>query len=80
MEDIAFIPTTNLSETKHASWLASLGNKQMLNIYDACVSDLANALLQSAKMLAFIKGKYKGRGPSAEKLARRVSFGKQTEA
>ena len=78
MEDIAFILTTNLSETKHASWLASVGNKQMLNIYDACVSDLANAMLQSAKMLAFVEGKYKGTGPSAEKLARRVAFGKHT--
>ena len=45
----------------------------MLNLYDACVSDLANAMLQSAKMLAFVEGKYKGTGPSAEKLARRVS-------
>ena len=50
VENISFVPTTNLSESKHASWLASVGNKQLLNVYDACVSDLANALLQSAKM------------------------------
>ena len=50
----------------------------MLNVYDACLSDLANALLQSAKMLAFIEGKYKGTGPSAEKLARRLASGKHT--
>ena len=52
----------------------------MLNIYDACVSNLANALLQSAKMLAFVEGKYKGTRPLAEKLARRVAFGKHTPA
>ena len=52
----------------------------MLNIYDACVSDLANAMLQSAKMLAFVEGKYKGTGPSAEKLARCVAFGKHKPA
>ena len=52
----------------------------MLNIYDACVSDLANAMLQSAKMLAFVEGKYKGTGPSAEKLARRVASGRHTPA
>ena len=65
-----------MAETKHASWLASKGNKHVLNLYDACVSDLANALLQSAKMLAFVEGKYKGVEPSAEKLAKRVAQGK----
>ena len=52
----------------------------MLNLYDACILVLANALLQSAKMLAFVEGKYKGYGPSAEKLARHVAFGKTTPA
>ena len=78
VQESAFVPTTNLSETKHASWLASIGNKQMLNVYDACVSNLANALLQSAKMLAFVEEKYKGAGPSTENLVRRVLFGKYT--
>ena len=80
MEDIAFIPTTKLSKTKHASWLASVGNKQMLNIYNACISHLANALLQMAKMLAFVEGKYKGTGPSAKNLARCVASGKHMPA
>ena len=74
-EDITFIPTTNLAETKHASWLAGEGYKQILSLYDACVSDLANALLQSVKMLAFIEGRYHGAGPSAEKLAQRMARG-----
>lgn len=78
MQDSAFVPSTNLSETKHASWLASVGNKQMLNLYDACVSDLANALLQSAKMLAFVEGKYKGSGPSTDNLVRRLESRKYT--
>ena len=80
VQDIAFVPTTNLSETKHASWLENVGNKQLLIVYGACVSDLANALLQSAKMLAFVDGKYKGTGPSAEKLARRVTTGRHMPA
>ena len=55
-QDSPFVLTINLIETKHASWLAGKGNKQLINVYNACVSDLANALLQSAKMLAFIEG------------------------
>ena len=76
MEDLAFLPTTNLAETKHASWLAGEGNKDMLSLYDACVSDLANALLQGVKMLASVEGRYHGAGPSAEKLARRAEQGR----
>ena len=75
-----FLPTTNLAESKHACWLANEVNKHILNLYDAFVLDLANALLQSAKMLAFVEGKYKGVGPSAEKLARRVAQGKAPTA
>ena len=47
----------------------------MLNLYDACVSDLANALLQSSKRHAFIGGKYHGARPSAETLAKRAHQG-----
>ena len=50
----------------------------MLNVYDACVSNLANAMLQSAKMLAFVEKKYKGTKPSIEKLDRCVASGKHT--
>ena len=80
MEDISFVPTTNLLESKHARWLASMGNKQMLNVYDACVLDLANALFQSAKKVAFVEGKYKGKGPSTEILTRRAASGKHKPA
>ena len=52
----------------------------MLNVYDVCISNLANALLQSAKMLAFVNGKYKGSRPSAKTMARRVTTGRHTPA
>ena len=52
----------------------------MIGLYDACVSDLANALLQSAKMLAFVEGRYKGMKPSLEKLGKCVAFGKRAPA
>ena len=56
------MPRTNMAEPVHASWLAAEGFKGTLNLYDACVSDLANALLQSSKRHAFIGGKYHGAG------------------
>ena len=46
MDDISFMPETNMVEPIDArSWLVAEGFKAMLNLYDACVSDLANALL-----------------------------------
>ena len=71
-KDSAFVPTTNLSKTRHASWLSNVGSMKMLNLYNASILDLANALLQCAKILAFVEGKYKGIQPSIETLLRQV--------
>lgn len=64
-----------MAEPIHASWLAAKGFKGALNMYDARVSDLANALLQSSKRHTFIGGKYHGASPSAETLAKRARQG-----
>ena len=46
-----------------------------MNLYEASVTDISQALLQSAKSYAFTKGRYHGSGPSAEKLANRINKG-----
>ena len=72
MEDISFMPRTNMTEPVHESKLAVEGFKGMLNLYDACASDLTNAFLQSSKRHAFIGGKYHGVGPSTETIAKQA--------
>ncbi|MCO5564994.1 hypothetical protein L7F22_018664 [Adiantum nelumboides] len=62
------VPRTNLSESRHASWLANEGYKQKISLYDAAVFDIGNTLLQQAKCMAYTEGKYIGNGPSITKL------------
>lgn len=64
-------PRTNLSESKHGSWLAGEGHHNSISLYDACVSDMASALLQSAKQHAYTLGRHLGEGPSLETLINR---------
>ena len=66
------MPRTNMAKPVHASQLVAEGFKGTLNLYDACVSDLANALLQSSKRHAFIGGKCHGVGPNAKTLAKQA--------
>lgn len=68
----ALVPRTNLSEAKHASWLAGEGYKNKISLYDACVSDLINAYFQCARQMAFMEGKYIGGGPDLEILIERA--------
>ena len=70
-EDQAQTPRTNLAESMHGSWLAGEGYKEKISLYDACISDMANALLQSAKQYAYQMGKHKGEGPSLSRLMER---------
>lgn len=69
----AHTPRSNLSESMHGSWLAGEGYKDKITLYDACVSDMANALLQSAKQYGYLNGKHLGEGPSLEKLIDRAT-------
>lgn len=68
----AVVPQTNLSESKHGSWLAREGYKHTISLYDACVNDLVNAYFQCPRQLAFLEGKYKGSGPGLEVLVERA--------
>ena len=66
---------------KKSCKLVGKGGKYIAaNFYDPCVLDLANAMLQGAKMFAFMEGRYKGVGPSAKKLGRQVGQGKMIVA
>ncbi|KAI5054553.1 hypothetical protein GOP47_0030519, partial [Adiantum capillus-veneris] len=65
---IEVIPRTNLSESRHASWLAGEGHKPKISLYDATVSDIGNTLLQQSKRMAYTEGKYIGIGPSIRKM------------
>ncbi len=66
-------PRTNLAESKHGSWLAGEGFKRRISLYDACTTDLANAVLQSTKAISFMQGKHLGKGPSLQRLTERMS-------
>ena len=62
IEDITYVPTCNLAEVVHDSWLARKGFQGTMNLYEASMIDLLQALLQSAKAYAFLKGRYHGCG------------------
>lgn len=66
MGEEVMIPCTNLSKSKHGSWLLEKGYKQKISLYDACVTLLSNVLLQSTRQLAFFERKFIGRCPSLE--------------
>lgn len=61
-------PRTNLAESMHHSWMAALGSREKVSLYDSCVVDMANALLQSAKQQAYLSGQHLGMGPTLETL------------
>ena len=78
VQDIVYVPTCNLSEVVHASWLASMGFQGSIDLYEVAVNDLSQALLQSTKSYAFNRGRYHGFGPLAQKLASRVARGQSS--
>ena len=71
--DVVLRPSVNLSESKHGSWKAGEGGRTNISLYDACATDLFNAILQSTKNQAFREGKYKGTGPCYQKLEERIN-------
>lgn len=72
VEDLARTPRTNLAESVHGSWLAGEGQRKQISLYDAAVTDLANAILQTTKQISFNEGRHIGRGPSLQDLVDRV--------
>ena len=78
VEDIVYVPTCNLSEVVHASWLASMGFQGSIDLYKIAINDLSQALLQSTKSYAFNRDRYHGSGPPTQKLASRVARGQSS--
>ena len=68
----ARIPTTNLSESIHASWLSGEGGAQKISLFDACVTDVVNVYMQCAKYLGYETGRFMGTGPDMDTLMQRV--------
>lgn len=66
------IPRTNLAESIHGSWLAAAGSAKYVEMYSACINDLSNSVLQTARYTSFHKGQYVGRGPNLDTLKRRT--------
>lgn len=69
----AQIPTTNLSESIHASWLSGEGGAHKISLFDACVTDVVNAYMQCAKYLGYETGRFVGTGPDMDTLIQRVN-------
>lgn len=69
----AQVPSINLSESVHASWLSGEGGKKKISLYDACVSDVLNSYIQCAKRLGFMTGRFIGTGPSMESMLNKAA-------
>lgn len=68
--DCANTPRTNLTESKLAR---RRGISTKISLYDACTTDMENAILQSTKAISYAQGKHIGKGPSLEKLKERIA-------
>ena len=66
-----FIPTTNLSEAKHASMRASVGYKSQISLFEATGADMSLAILQSVNYNAYLKGTRSGNGPGMQDMVDR---------
>ena len=65
----AFVPRTNLSESKHASMRASIGYKSNIGLYEATCADMSLVVLQSVHYNAYLKGMQTNTGPIMADLA-----------
>ncbi|KAI5071670.1 hypothetical protein GOP47_0013921 [Adiantum capillus-veneris] len=79
-KDLGFVPSTNLSESKHASIHATHGATKYVSLYEATAVDLCLAVRQSEKYKSFMDGKYHGIGPDLKQLAERLMEGHTTRA
>ena len=69
----AQVPTINLSESIHASWLSREGGVRKISLFDACVTDVINDYMQCAKYLCYEVCKYMGVGLDMVALMQRVN-------
>jgi hypothetical protein len=66
------MPSCNLVEIVHNTWLQQSGNWEN-DLYVATVDDFVKALIQVSRYYQFLKGEHAGIGPGKEELMLQVA-------
>jgi hypothetical protein len=74
LEEMADMPSCNLSETAHNKWLQQSGNCGN-DLFAATCDDKIRAVMQMTYYRAYLKGKASGTGPSKQELKLRAARG-----
>jgi hypothetical protein len=72
LEEMADMPSCNLSETAHNKWLQQFGNRGN-DLFAATCNDKIRAVMQMTNYRAYLKGKASGTGPSKQELKLRAA-------
>jgi hypothetical protein len=72
LEEMADMPSCNLSETTHNKWLQQSGNHGN-NLFAATCDDKIRAVMQMTNYRAYLKGKASGTCPSKQELKLRAA-------
>jgi hypothetical protein len=72
LEEMADMPSCNLSETAHNKWLQQSGNRGN-DLFVATYDDKIRAVMQMTNYKAYLKGKASGTGPSKQELKLRAA-------
>jgi hypothetical protein len=72
LEEMADMPSCNLSETAHNKWLQQSGN-HVNDLFDATCDDKIRAAIQMINYVAYLKGKASGTGLSKQELKLRAA-------
>jgi hypothetical protein len=72
LEEMADMPSCNLTETTHNKWLQQSGNHGN-DLFAATCDDKIRAVMQMTNYRAYLKGKASGAGPSKQELKLRVA-------
>jgi hypothetical protein len=72
LEEMADMPSCNLSETAHNKWLQQSGNLGN-DLFVATCDDKIRAVMQMTNYRAYLKGKAYGTGPSKQELKLRAA-------
>jgi hypothetical protein len=72
LEEMADMPSCNLSETAHNKWLQQSGNRGN-DLFAATCDNKIRAVMQMTNYRAYLKGKASGTGPSKQELKLRAA-------
>jgi hypothetical protein len=67
LEEMANMPSCNLSETVHNKWLQQSGNRGN-DLFAATCDDKIRVVMQMTNYRAYLKGKLSGTGPLRQEL------------